>query len=319
MNTLLDAFEASLAESNEAPVATEEVVSTNTDTDTQVDTSGEQVEVAESTESDESNEESTEENTENGESTEENKAEVEEKPIGPVPYSRFKQKIQETNELKQKLSKVESELASIRATQAKLAERKIEEKESYETMEELAEITARKAHAKIQAEQMADAESAKTAEYMQTIVQSYEHNLQEVAKVLPEVIEADQFLSQQSAYIHPKVLETLLKDDNSPMIVNSIARSQDILDQVINGDPIETIVLISRMSAHYDGVLKQTKDTKKVESTPAKSPTALGSSKPTPPKVPKGAVGNKMPGIASKSVNDLLADFKKTGRNPFYS
>jgi hypothetical protein len=306
MSDLLAAFEATLVD----PTTTETTVE-NTENSEVV----ESVNESEATET--SNEPEEVENKEGNESSNESEGEKPdgEKNIGPVPYNRFSQKVKETNELKETLKKTQAELTRLQGIKAELDKVIGEAIPTDVPPDEYLEAIVNKGIAKKEAERIAKAQEDTGKQYVQTVIGEYQNNIQEYAKINPEVTEADLHLSSYAEQIPPMVLETLFKDSNAGPIVNDIARSQELLEQIINGNPIDSVVLIAKMSAHYEGVLDNAKAKPSNEPKSVIKPLDKGAVKA--PQIPKGAPTGKA-GIADKSVNELLNNFRKTGRNPFY-
>lgn len=296
-----------------------EVVESETNTEEVVETESNETETSE---------DSSELETESNENEDESDEEVVEKPV-EKPKNRANERIRELNEkAKQanlKAESLENELRSLRARQAELD--KLTEgatadidPNSFETMDDyIKAVTDIKVKKALEASERSNLEKqtlAKQVEIENQIGQSFESKLHAYSEVNPKVIEASQHLAQYAENIPPEVRLSLLTDDNAAQVTWEIATNAQLIETLINANPIQSIKMIAKLSAKYDK--DDVKQTFVSENKPkAFNPTGNNSKpKPVIPEVPR-ATSNSAKNLDKMSHKEAWEMYKKTGKRPW--
>jgi len=222
---------------------------------------------------------------------EESTEEPKETPPEP-PKSRANERIRELNEKAKaavaRADALAAELAQLQARQAELDKAAPSEEEidpaKFETMAEyIKAITDSKVSRALKAQEkelISRQSLEKTAEIERNIGNSFDEKVKEYAVVNPEIPRAVEHLTKYAQHIPPEVRMALLTDDNAAAVAWEIATNSDLLEQVIRGNPVQSIKAIARISAKHDSV-----DSKPTAFVPNK--------KPVVPEVPRSSASQK--------------------------
>lgn len=219
-----------------------------------------------------------------------------------IPYSRFKDVNDEKRLYKEKVEQYEKELAELRE-KVTPKKKEIEDPDEldpndFETVKDYLKARDRVQEEKIQKAFMERMENARiqkaNEEYQAKIVSNFQKNVEEAMKYNPEVVDAIQYIERYAEKINPNVRRALLTDDNAADLCYEIATNKDLLKLVIDGDPIDAVIAMSKWSAKF------TRDTDKIVESPNEK---LEDVKAMIPKTVKGTIsqGKKDPSKMSMS------------------
>ena len=189
-----------------------------------------------------------------------------------IPYDRFREVNEERKKYREEYEKSLKELEAYRKKEQELEEIKdptdinpddFPDAKSY--LKAYADsIKAQSIKQAKEQFQRIEVEKQNTTE-IQRIENKYTQNLERASKINPEVREADQFLDKYVERIHPAVLKELLDDDYAPEIVYAITTNKESLRQLIEGNPIQTIKMLGKMSSYISTKAESKKNDEEVE------------------------------------------------------
>lgn len=212
------------------------------------------------------------------------------------PKSRANERIRDLNDKAKaataRADALAAELAALQARQAEIEKAGLTESEidpnKFETMAEyIKAVTDAKVSTALKAQEkelISRQSDQKIAEIERNIGNSFSEKVAEYAVVNPEIQQAVDHLTKYAQHIPPDVRMALLTDENAAAVAWEIATSSDLLEQVIRGNPLQSIKAIARISARHDSAPQKA-------GTPA--PFVPTSKKPVVPEVPRSTASQK--------------------------
>jgi len=182
-----------------------------------------------------------------------------------IPYDRFKQVNDERKAYAAELEASKAKIAEYEAAQKKLEEIKdpddINPADYADAKEYLKAYSAAvKANAIKETKNTIEAEmqQRQSQAHLQAVQSSYMEKYNKAAKEEPEVAQANDYLGQYADRLHPAILQELMSDDNSPHLVHAIVTNEKALRQLFEGNPIQTLKMIGKLS----GLVEEQRSTK---------------------------------------------------------
>lgn len=208
-----------------------------------------------------------------------------------IPYDRFREVNEEKKKYREEYEKSLKELEEYKRKEAELQNIKDPTDLNPDDFQDAKSYLKAYAEAiKVQSIKEAQAQferievEKQTSQEIQRIENKYSQNLDRAGKINPEIIEADRFLGKYVDRIHPAVLRELLEDDYAPELVYAITTNKESLRQLIEGNPIQTIKMLGKMSSYISTVSEKSTTTpieKDIE-IPSEVKAQLASTLPKP-------------------------------------
>jgi hypothetical protein len=230
-----------------------------------------------------------------------------------IPYSRFKEVNDEKKAYAVKLEEYESKLSQYENRKKELESikdpsqldpNKFESVEAY--MKAYGEAVKEQAISEIEQRNIVRKQNELQQQKAQELENNYQKNISDAIKRNPEIAEANNHINElaKRGQINADIAYELMMDENVGELIYDIATDQDLLNEMVSGNPRDFIRKLHKMSAKIDKEARYAGSTTSTQATQA-TPAPVALAKKEPMKI-KSNVGGKV---------DLdkasLADYRK--------
>lgn len=184
------------------------------------------------------------------------KEEVEE---AHIPYNRFKEVNDERKAYREKIEQYERELAQLKTpVKEKTVEERIEELDpnTFNTVGEYLQAREKLILENAEKNFMDRMESMRREkedrEYQEQLTNSFRSNITEAITRNPEVADAVNYLDQFAERIPVQVRHALITDENAGDLCFEIATNPKFLEQVVQGNVVDSIRMMAKWSAKFE-------------------------------------------------------------------
>lgn len=222
-----------------------------------------------------------------------------------IPYSRFKEVVEEKKLYRERLEQYEKELEELKS-RVEPKKKEIESPDEldpndFETVKDY--LAARD---KVQAEVIernflkrmeTQKQEQEVKEREEKIATDFNDRVSNAAKINPDVIPAVQYIERFAQHIPAQVRYALLTDENAGELCHEIATNEDFLKLVVQGNPVEAIRKMASWSAKFTREEPKETNTKSVDEK-------LEDIKAMVPKTVKGSVASNKKDPSKMSMSE---------------
>lgn len=233
-----------------------------------------------------------------------------------IPYSRFKEINDEKKAYQSKVEEYEAKLAEYEKKNKKLeaiTDPDQLDPENYTDFKEYLkardEVVLNQVEKRTIERQQREVFEAKQAE----VVNNYVKNVSESIAKNPEIKDAVEFVSnlEASGKINPHIISEIMLDENAAELIYDIATNQELLEEMLGGNPTDFIRKMHKMSARIDKATRYA--TNQQANTPVKqSEPVVALTKNYPTKI-KAEVAGKID-LDKASLSDYRAAYRARGK-----